>query len=215
MPSCLNARAIFVGCSRSTASPAFGVHAMWLPRSEYREQNKPWRSPRLVSARSLPSLSTLLSPDSRRRLHWSRHRTMTIRSCDWSQSWDPPMTASIDVQHHPRQWTPWTFPSMRAPFGVLFHQTCGLQRCLNPRVAEWNLFLVVEFLDEVLHVQIEVSLPVEFQHPLHLCYWHLFRTWAVVFGGRTARRSRTCPIVYATFATACPTSLRSPPPGSS
>ena len=33
--------AIWVGCSRSTRPPAFGVHAMWLPRSEYRLQNRP------------------------------------------------------------------------------------------------------------------------------------------------------------------------------
>jgi hypothetical protein len=47
-----------------------------------------------------------------------------------------------------------------APFGISRYQSCVLQRRLHPRIAELDLMVSMEFLNEMLHVQIEVLLSI-------------------------------------------------------
>jgi len=61
----------------------------------------------------------------------------------------------------------------RSPFAVHpalpspRHQSCALQHALHPAVAECDLVLAPQLLVKMPQVQIEILLPVQFQHPLH------------------------------------------------
>src|ERR1700722_19709158 len=56
---------------------------------------------------------------------------------------------------------------MHAAFPSTPHQTRSLQRLLHPGVAQLDAVLGLQLLVEVLHVQIEILLPVECEHLLH------------------------------------------------
>src|SRR5450631_4279503 len=73
----------------------------------------------------------------------------------------PLVIAAIDMQHHPRQWTPLAPLAMYAPPGHALHQAGGLQRLLDPRVAQPDLMVLAELLMKMPHVQIEVLVPVQ------------------------------------------------------
>jgi hypothetical protein len=45
----------------------------------------------------------------------------------------PLVIAAVDVQHHPRQWTPLTPLAMHGAPGLALHQTGCLQRLFDPR----------------------------------------------------------------------------------
>ena len=72
----------------------------------------------------------------------------------------PLMVTSVDVQHHPRQWTPLTPLAMHAAPGLALHQTGRLQRLLDPRITQPDLMVLAELLMKVPHVQIEVLVPI-------------------------------------------------------
>src|ERR1035438_3676947 len=82
------------------------------------------------------------------------------------------MFAAVDVQHHPRKWTPFTPLAMNPAPGLALHQTGCLQSLLHPRVAQSDLMFLAELLMKVPHVQIEVLVPVEAQNLFRLHLRH-------------------------------------------
>ena len=63
----------------------------------------------------------------------------------------PMVFTAIDVQHHPRQWTPLAPLAMHTAPGLALHQTGCLQGLVHPRVAQPDLmFLAEQFYNGVL-----------------------------------------------------------------
>ena len=85
------------------------------------------------------------------------------------------MGAAVDMQEHPRQGTSRTRLAVRSPFRRPSHQTGRLQRRLHPCVAELDPVLLVQLLDEMLHVEVEIPLPIQTQHSLDLIDRHSLR----------------------------------------
>src|ERR1700675_3277155 len=107
------------------------------------------------------------------------------------------MLTAIDVQQHARQRSPRTPLSMHAPFASARHQSGSLQHPLHPAVTELDLMLGRQLFVKVAHVEIEVALPVELEHPLQHRQWHPFR------------RRHAPPSIE---SSPNPTLLRAPPP---
>src|SRR5678809_341810 len=78
----------------------------------------------------------------------------------------PGMFAGVDMQQHPRQWTPRAPPPMRPPPPLFLYQARSLQRRLHPRVAELHAVFLSQLLVEMPHIEIEVllSIPVSYTH---------------------------------------------------
>ncbi len=89
----------------------------------------------------------------------------------------PMVFAAIDVQHHPRQWTPLTPLAMNPASGLALHQAGCLQSLLHPRVAQPDLMFFAELLMKVAHVQIEVPVPVKTENLIGLLLRHSSAAW--------------------------------------
>src|SRR5207248_1108557 len=147
MPSWSRARAICVGFCGCTGSPAFGVHAIWLPRSEYNEQasrfNNTFECGHNRHRRFF--IDQLHVIDLAGRIIEDHDEVLIL-----IQTRNPSMTASIHMQHHARQRTSWTLLAVRSALGVSPHQSGILEGRLDPCIAERNLFLAVQLLHEML-----------------------------------------------------------------
>ena len=72
----------------------------------------------------------------------------------------PLVAAAVDVQQHPRQRPPLAPLAMRSALASARHQARSLQRLLHPGVTQFDPVLGLQLLVKVLHVQIEILLPV-------------------------------------------------------
>src|SRR5215471_15179358 len=54
----------------------------------------------------------------------------------------PAMAAPLDVQQHPWQGSAWPALAMPPALAPPLHQPCPLQRCLHPRVTQFDLVLL-------------------------------------------------------------------------
>src|SRR5712672_3116849 len=112
-----------------------------------------------------PFASILPSPVARSRSRWWRHpgsrssRTTARRR-------------TIGVSPHARHRPPFSSPAVLAAFSSARHQPRSLQRLLHEGVAQMDAMLFAELLMKVPHVQIEVGVPVQTQHLLHLGHRH-------------------------------------------
>src|SRR6204780_2755836 len=79
----------------------------------------------------------------------------------------PTVPAAVAVQQHPRQRSSWSSFAVRSALAPAGHHPRPLQDPFHPAVAEPNLMLGPQLLVEVLHIPIEITLPVQLQHPLH------------------------------------------------
>src|SRR5271170_1800730 len=79
----------------------------------------------------------------------------------------PTVPAAVDVQPHPRQGSARSSFAVRSALAPTRHHPRSLQNPFHPAVAEPNLMLGPQLLVKVLHIQIEITLPVQLQHPLH------------------------------------------------
>src|SRR6201993_3975885 len=79
----------------------------------------------------------------------------------------PPVAAAVDMQQHPRQRPPLTPLAMRPALASSPHQARSLQGLLHPGVTQFDPVLGLQLLVKVLHVQIEILLPVQCEHFLH------------------------------------------------
>src|ERR1700723_928498 len=77
------------------------------------------------------------------------------------------MTATVRVHVPPRWRPPLAAFAMHSPFASPPHQTRSLQRLLHPGIAQFDPVIRLQLLVKVLHVQIEIRLPVECKHLLH------------------------------------------------
>jgi len=75
------------------------------------------------------------------------------------------MVAAIDVQQHARQRPPLAPLPIRAPLATTGDKPGSLQHPFHPAVAELDLVLGLEFFVKVAHVQIEIPVAIEGQHP--------------------------------------------------
>src|SRR5258708_5525049 len=89
----------------------------------------------------------------------------------------PLVIAAVDMQHHPRQWTPLAPLAMHAAPGLALHQAGCLQGLFYPRVAQPDLMFLAELLMKVPHVQIEVLVPVKAQNLFGLRLRHPPAAW--------------------------------------
>ena len=71
------------------------------------------------------------------------------------------------MQQHPWQRPPLAPFAMHAALASPRHQPRSLQRLLHPGVAQFDPVLRLLLLVKMLHVQIEILLPVEREHLLH------------------------------------------------
>src|SRR5258708_30137414 len=82
---------------------------------------------------------------------------------------------AADVNQPPGQSPPRPPLALHSPLAPPRHQSRALQRQLYPGVAELDLVVALQLLVEMAYVQIEIPIPVESQHLLHLRYRHSFR----------------------------------------
>src|SRR3974390_2858731 len=84
----------------------------------------------------------------------------------------PLVPAAVNVQQHAGQRPP--RGPLRAPPGLPPPppHPRPLQRRLHPRVAQPDAVLLAQLLVKMPHVEIEVLLPIQPQHPLHRFHWH-------------------------------------------
>jgi len=76
------------------------------------------------------------------------------------------------MQQHARQRTSRTPLAVHAALPAPGHQSGALQRLLHPRVAQLDPVLLHQLLVKMAHVQIEILLPIQPQHLLHLGQRH-------------------------------------------
>ncbi len=70
------------------------------------------------------------------------------------------MTAAVDVQQHARQRPPFPPLAMHSPFAPPRYQSGPLQSLFHPAVAQLDPVLLAQLLVKMLHVQIEIAIPV-------------------------------------------------------
>jgi hypothetical protein len=78
----------------------------------------------------------------------------------------PGVRAAIQMQQHARQRTTRSPPAMHPAPPPLGHQSGTLQRQLHPGVAQGNAMLLPQLLVKMAHVEIEILLAIQRQHPL-------------------------------------------------
>src|SRR6516225_5249301 len=84
----------------------------------------------------------------------------------------PLVPAAVDVQQHPRQRPPLPPFAMRPALASARHQARSLQGLLHPGITQLDPVLGLQLLLKVLHVQIEVLLPIQRKHSLHCGHRH-------------------------------------------
>src|SRR5690606_5475595 len=87
----------------------------------------------------------------------------------------PLMPTSVDMQEHAWQRSVWSLLVMAASLSFASHQTALLKRLLDPAVAQLDLVLFVQLVDEVADVEVAVHLAIQPQHLLHCLHRHPFR----------------------------------------
>src|ERR1700726_1054617 len=84
----------------------------------------------------------------------------------------PLVAAAVDMQQHSRQRPPLAPLAVSPALASARHQARSLQRLLHPGVTQFDPVLSLQLFVKVLHVQIEILLPVQREHFLHRRHRH-------------------------------------------
>src|SRR5208283_5009286 len=105
---------------------------------------------------------------------------------------EPAMTAAIDVQQHAGQRSPFPSLAMHPALAASRYQPGPLQSLFYPGVAQLYSVLRPQLLVKMLHVQIEIAIPIQSQDLLH-------RRQGNALGGRLSSPPVEQPVVARLF----------------